>query len=131
MKSHVVRLKLLTLVCRYYMWLQPWVGRLLSKSIETCLNMVLLKIYYYKKNFRPLEIFFCHDKKIFSSLFLKKFLWISSSKTIWHWFMQQKISDFYEQKTHCVMHPWIWINVGSSGFILNTFLPIRNSSVMI
>ena len=38
------------------------------------------------------------------------------------------MNDFNFDKFSLPMHQWIWINVGSGGFILNTFLPIRNSS---
>ena len=38
------------------------------------------------------------------------------------------MNEFNINKFSHLMHQWIWINVGSGGFILNTFLPIRNSS---
>ena len=85
------------------MWLQPWVGRLLSKNIETFLNMVHLKIYYYKKKFYsqfPNLRQYLQPLKWPNDTFYSVY---DLSYTNCYWFMQKKNFDFYWQKTECAI----------------------------
>ena len=66
----------------------------------------------------------CGDTKNYEGLILKNKwpFWIQSKKP---W-----LNDFNFDRSSLPMHQWIWINVGSGGFILNTFTKTVVSQMM-